>query len=152
MEKLIKTIMIVCMISLFGCTKVLYTQDEVLGRYKTRNDVQKTFGMPTEKKISDTTERWLYRYDVHDSFNKHSVQLHQNAQTVTVNELSKYDRYLLFSFDRNGNMVRCDYTGVDLTVKKKDTGATIGLVVACTAAALLVVVGLSHITFNAAGY
>jgi hypothetical protein len=49
-------------------------------------------------------------------------------------------------------MVRCDYTGVDLTVKKKDTGATIGLVVACTAAALLVVVGLSHITFNAAGY
>ncbi|MBS1523415.1 MAG: hypothetical protein JST50_20610 [Bacteroidetes bacterium] len=152
MEKLIKGIMILCMVSLFGCTRVLYTQDEVLGRYKTRNDVQKTFGIPTEKQVSDTSERWLYRYDRHNSFSDHSVELHHNIQTVTVNDFSKYDRYLLFSFDRNCNVVRCDYTGVDLTVKKQDTGATIGLVVGCTAALLLIAVGVSHMSFGINGY
>ncbi|HEY9001663.1 MAG TPA: hypothetical protein VIM89_09950 [Mucilaginibacter sp.] len=152
MERIIKGIMILSVVSLFGCTRVLYTQDEVLGRYKTRNDVQKTFGIPTEKRLSDTSERWLYRYDIHHSSNQHSVELHHNAQAITVNDFSKYDRYLIFSFDRNDNVVRCDYTGVDLTVKKKDTGATIGLVVVCTAAALLIAASLTHMTFNFNGY
>lgn len=140
------------MVSLLGCTKTLYTHDEVLGRYKTRNDVQKTFGVPTEKQLSDTSERWLYQFDRHDTFNKHSVELHHNTQTVTVNHFSKYNRYLLFSFDKSGNIARCDYTGVDLTVRKKDTGATIGLVVGCTAAALLIVIAASQVTVGGLSY
>ena len=152
MGKLIKAIMIPGMVLLFGCTRVLYTQDEVLGRYKTRNDVQRTLGIATERQVSDTSERWLYRYDRHDSFSQHSVELHRNTQTITVDDFSQYDRYLLFSFDKNGKVVRCDYTGVDLTVKKKDTGATIGLVVACTAAVLLIAVVVSHASFGGLGY
>ena len=147
MKKLIKGIVLLSMVSLFGCTKVLYTHEEVMGRYKTRNDVQKSFGIPTEKQVSDTSERWLYQYDRHDSFNKHYVELHHNVQSATVSDFSKYDQYLLFSFDKSGNVVRCDYTGVDLTVKKKDTGATIGLVIACVGLAALVIIGTSHITF-----
>lgn len=152
MKKLIKGIMMLSMVSLFGCTKVLYTHDEVLGRYKTRGDVQKTFGMPTEKQVSDTSERWLYQFDKNDSFNRRSVELHHNLQTITVDNFGRFDRYLLFSFDRNGNIVRCDYTGVDLTVRKKDTGATVGLIVACTVATVVVIVGLSHMTFDVTGY
>jgi hypothetical protein len=152
MEKFIKGIMILGMVSLFGCTRVIYTQDEVLGRYKTRNDVQNAFGIPSEKRLSDTSERWLYQFDRHDSFNKHLVELHHNTQTAIVNDFSTFDRYLLFSFDKGGNVVRCDYTGVDLTVKKKDTGATIGLVVACTAAALLIGVIVTHDAFNGYGF
>ena len=148
MEKLIKGIMLLSMVSLFGCTKVLYTHEEVLGRYKTRNDVQKTFGIPTERQVNDTAERWLYQYDKHDSFNKHYVELHHNVQTVTVSDFSKYDRYLLFSFDKAGNVVRCDYTGVDLTVKKKDKGATIALVVLCTGLVIGMIVVGSNMTFG----
>jgi len=147
MKNFIKIIMIFSMVSLLGCTKTLYTHDEVLGRYKTRDDVQKTFGVPTEKQLSDTSERWLYQFDRHDALNRHSVELHHNIQTTTVNEFNKYDRYLLFSFDRTGNVIRCDYTGVDLTVKKKDTGGTIALAAICAGVIVGAIALASSISF-----
>jgi len=119
MKNLIKGVAILSLLSLFGCSKTLYTHDEVLGRYKTKQDVQKTFGIPTEKSVSDTSERWLYSYD-----KRHNVELHQNTQTATVNEFGKYERFLIFSFDKKDNVVRYDYTGIDLAVRKKKTGAT----------------------------
>jgi hypothetical protein len=133
MKNLIKGIMILSMVSLFSCTKVLYTQNEVLGRYKTRNDVEKTFGIPTEKQVTETSEVWLYQFD-------RNKELYHNTPTITVSDFTKYDRYLLFSFDKSGNVVRCDYTGVDLAVRKKKTGATIALIggaVAITAIAII---------------
>jgi len=135
MKNLIKGVAILSLLSLFGCSKTLYTHDEVLGRYKTKQDVQKTFGIPTEKSVSDTSERWLYSYD-----KRHNVELHQNTQTATVNEFSKYERFLIFSFDKKDNVVRYDYTGIDLAVRKKKTGATIALIggaVAVTAIAII---------------
>jgi len=135
MKNLIKGVAILNLLSLFGCSKTLYTHDEVLGRYKTKQDVQKTFGIPTEKSVSDTSERWLYSYD-----KRHNVELHQNTQTATVNEFGKYERFLIFSFDKKDNVVRYDYTGIDLAVRKKKTGATIALIggaVAVTAIAII---------------
>lgn len=135
MKNLIKGVAILSLLSLFGCSKTLYTHDEVLGRYKTKQDVQKTFGIPTEKSVSDTSERWLYSYD-----KRHNVELHQNTQTATVNEFGKYERFLIFSFDKKDNVVRYDYTGIDLAVRKKKTGATIALIggaVAVTAIAII---------------
>jgi hypothetical protein len=135
MKNLIKGVVILNLLSLFGCSKTLYTHDEVLGRYKTKQDVQKTFGIPTEKSVSDTSERWLYSYD-----KRHNVELHQNTQTATVNEFGKYERFLIFSFDKKDNVVRYDYTGIDLAVRKKKTGATIALIggaVAVTAIAII---------------
>ena len=125
------------MVSLFGCTKVLYTHDEVLGRYKTRDDVQKTFGMPTERRVSDTSETWLYQFDRGD-LSKHTVDLYHNTPTATVDNFGKYDRYLLFSFDKAGNVVRCDYTGVDMAVRKKNTGGTIALISGAVAVTTIV--------------
>jgi len=139
MKNLIKGIMIFSMASLFGCTKVVYTHDEVLGRYKTRDDVQKTFGIPTEKKVDETSELWLYQFDSY-SLGKHPGELYHTIPTVTVNNFGKYDKYLLFSFDKAGNVVRCDYTGVDMTVRKKNTGGTIALIGGAVAVTAIVAI------------
>jgi hypothetical protein len=130
MKNLIKGMTILCMISLFGCSKVVYTHDQVLNNYTTKKDVMKRFGMPTEKRMIDSAEAWLYRFDRKDSFTKHSVDEYQNVQTATVTDFNRYKRYLIFVFDQKGNVIRNDYQGVDLAVKKKDTGATIALVAA----------------------
>ena len=128
--------MICSLLSLFSCTKVIYAQNDVLSRYKTKNDVQITFGMPTEKQVSETSETWLYQ------FGDGKVELYHNRQTATVDNFSKFNRYLLFSFDKNGNVVRHDSTEIDLAVRKPKTGATIaligGIVVAATTVAAII--------------
>ena len=146
MKNLIKGVAILSLLSLFGCSKTLYTHDEVLGRYKTKQDVQKTFGMPTEKSVSDTSERWLYSYD-----KRHNVELHQNTQTATVNEFSEYERFLIFSFDKKDNVVRYDYTGIDLAVRKKKTGATIALIGGAVAVTAIVIIAATADWSTAAG-
>jgi hypothetical protein len=144
MKNLIKGIAVLSMLSLFGCTKVVYTHDQVLDNYTTKKDVMKRFGMPTEKRMIDSAEAWLYRFDRKDSFTKHSVDEYQNVQTATVTDFNRYKRYLIFVFDQKGNVIRNDYQGVDLAVKKKNTGGTIVLI----AAGVGVILGATAIVMN----
>lgn len=132
--------MICSLLLLFSCTKVLYTQDQVLSRYKTKQNVEKAFGMPTEKTMNDMAESWLYRY-YRDTKNGNEVQPYVNLHTDTVSVFNKYDRYLVFSFDNMGNVIKCDYTGVDLTVRKIKPGATLATVGG-------VALGVAVITFS----
>jgi hypothetical protein len=145
MKNPITGLALLSMLSLCSCTKVLYTHGQVLSHYTKKEEVTKKFGTPAEKKISDTTEAWLYRYEKNDSFTNHSVDEFPNTQTVTVAYFTRYKRYLVFTFDRKGNVVRCDFQGVDLTVKGKNTGGTIALI---TAGVLIIaggVYGSQHI-------
>lgn len=146
MGKITKGVMIVCMLLLFSCSKVIYTQNDVLSRYKTKNDVQITFGMPTEKQVGETSETWLYQ------FGNGKVELYHNQQTATVTRFSRSDRYLLFSFDKNGNVVRHDATGIDLAERKPKTGATIaligGIVVAAATVAAIIALQNFHYAFD----
>lgn len=57
--------LLISIVSLCGCTHIIYTQEQVLDRYKTKKDVAERFGVPDQKKISDSTEAWLYIYDGH---------------------------------------------------------------------------------------
>jgi hypothetical protein len=145
MKNLITGLALLSMLSLCSCTKVLYTHDQVLSHYTNKEEVTKKFGTPTEKKVSDTTEAWLYRYEKNDAFSNHSVDEFPNTQTVTVTDFSHYKRYLVFMFDQKGNIIRCDFQGVDFTVKEKNTGGTIILI---TAGVLIIaggVYGSQHI-------
>lgn|ERR1700743_1900068 len=128
MKNLITGLAFLTMLSLCSCTKVLYTHEQVVDRYKTKQDVSKTFGVPTEKKMSGNTEQWLYKFEKDDSSREHVAKEYHNTQTVTVTDFNKYDKYLVFTFDLQGNVTRCDYSGVDLTVKTKDKEATIVLI------------------------
>ena len=130
MKNLITGIAILSMLSLFSCSKVILTHEQVMDQYMTKPDVMKRFGIPTEKMTKDSTEEWLYRYDSYNTVTQHSVEEYHNTQTVSVTEFNRYNRYLIFTFDLKGNVIRKDFKGVDLTVKKKDPVATVALITA----------------------
>jgi hypothetical protein len=144
MKNLITGLAVLTMLSLFSCTKVLYTHEQVVDRYKTKQDVSKTFGIPTEKKTGDNVEQWLYKFEKDDSFKEHAVKEYHNTQTATVTDFNKFNKYLIFTFDLQGNVTRCDYSGVDLTVKTKDKEATIVII----ALGAVVLAGLIVIASN----
>ncbi|MFI5162639.1 MAG: hypothetical protein ACHQHN_15275 [Sphingobacteriales bacterium] len=128
MKNLIKGFAFLSMLSLFSCTKIVYTHEQVIGLYKTKQDVMKAFKIPTEKKMSDSTEEWLYRYDRNTSFTDHTIAEFPNTHTVDVTDFNRYKRYIIFTMDKQGNIIRCDYEGVDLAVRKKNPAGTIALI------------------------
>ena len=143
---------IVGAMSLFGCSRVIYTNDQAMNKYKTKDDVLKQFGPPTEK-ITDSLEQWLYRYG------KVSKQPSQptgymevkNASTKDVEVFTLYDRFIIFSFDQKGNVVQWYTKGVDFTKKTFSLGRTVGLVAGSVATAVIagVIIGNSmSFSFN----
>ena len=128
MKNLFTGIIILSMLSLFSCTRVVYTQQQVLSKYQTKEDVMKNLGIPTEKKSRDSTEAWLYRYWARNMFSNHSGQAFHNTQTVTVTDFSHYNRYLVFVFDQKGNVIANKSYGVNLAKKKKNVIGTLALV------------------------
>jgi hypothetical protein len=130
MKNLIKGLAFLCMLSLCSCTKVLYTQKQVMSRYKTQKEVLSKFGIPTEKRISeDSTEEWLYKYNKKRAFNDHSVNELTNTKTANVTNFTLYKRYVIFSMDKQGNVVSWKNVGMSLEERKKNTVGTIALVV-----------------------
>jgi len=141
MKNLIRGLALLGMLLLCCCSKTIYTHEQVLDMYQTKAAVSKKFGVPTERKAGDSTEAWLYQYQR----NSHTVEETPNTKTVDVANFNRYDRYLIFTFDKNGNVIRNDFKGVNLEVKKKDTGRTILLVAGIVGAT----VGLIAITSSA---
>jgi hypothetical protein len=123
MKNLIKGLALLSMLSLFSCTKTLYTHEQVLDRYKTKQAVAAKFGVPTEKIMSDTTDEWLYRYEGH----RFSDEYH-NTNAASVPGFNIYKKYLIFSFDKQGNVVKRDGHGLNFTERKSETGWTIALI------------------------
>ncbi len=134
-------------LSLFGCTTVLRTQDQVMGRYKTRQDVSANFGMPNERMLSDTAEDWLYTYSSTEM--GHSIAQNKATETATVAQFGKYRRYIIFSFDKHGNVAQWYTQRADLTEKKVSAGKTVILAVTVTGLALITAVLMAEtMTFN----
>ena len=144
MKIMINGIVLVSTLVLFSCTKVIYTHEQVLDMYQTKAAVSKKFGLPTERKVSGSTEEWLYQYKRNDSFTKHAIEETPNTKTVDVTDFNRYDRYLIFTFDKSGNVIRNDFKGVDLAVKKGNTVGTIVLVTGIVG----LVVGATAIAYN----
>jgi len=139
MKNFIKIPVFLWLLSLCSCTKVLYTHEQVLDSYKTKQDVQRKFGAPAERKINQNGEEWLYTYD--------AEQQTQGLTTNTVTELGRYKNYVLFSFDNQGNITSRHAEGVDLSEKKVSALKTIALV-AGLAVVLFGTLALSSNTFT----
>lgn len=108
---------------LLSCTKTVYTHEQVLDSYKTKQDVARKFGRPTEKKTTNITEQWLYKYAGHTAADRIS-----NEKVAYVTEFGKYDRYLIFSFNNQGNVTGWDCEGVNFAYKKPNITGTALLV------------------------
>ena len=144
MIKPIQCIALMSLLLLFSCTKTIYTHEQVLDMYQTKAEVSKKFGIPTERKVSDSTEEWLYKYEKSDPLNRHVIGETFNTKTVDVADFNRYDRYLIFTFDRNGNVIRNDFQGVNLAVKKANPVGTVLLVTGLVG----VVLGATALAYN----
>ena len=143
MKNFINVLAFLLLFILSGCMKTVYTNKQVLDGYKTKQDVAKTFGLPAEKKISQTGEEYLYVFD-----GRRIKDQYKNVATVEVNEFNPYERYVIFLFDKDGNVVNRKFQGVDFRERAPAPGKTIGLVLGLSAVvALLIIAAASSIDF-----
>jgi hypothetical protein len=150
MKNLTIGLVLLNLLTLFSCRTVLYTHEEVIDRYKTKPDVAKRFGNPNEKMISETSEAWLYVY--RSNHFHHTQEQSLAASTATVTAFGKYDRFVIYRFDKQGNVVQWKAEGVDLTERKVSPGLTIALVAGLSAVFIgLLVIISNSLSFNFTG-
>jgi len=139
MKRLLLGLTFLSTLSFFSCTTVLYTQDQVLSQLHTKSDVVNRFGLSTEKRTGEGIEEWIYNYgtvsrisnygnsnsdaSIYGGYN--SVNGNLNTNTMNVAQFSQFTKYLKFTFDQNGNVLRCQGHGVDLSVKKQSSNNTL---------------------------
>ena len=124
MKNLIKSLAFVCLLSIFSCTKVIYSHEEVMGRYKTKEDITKKLGVPDEKRTGVDFEEWLYQYDHRNN----STDKDAGIKTINVTEFGRHKKYIIFSMGSAGNVLSWKAEGVDFTEKRNAPGKTIGLI------------------------
>jgi hypothetical protein len=141
MKTLITTVVLLCTASLFSCTKTLYTHQEVMERYHTKSDVIKQFGNPAEKLTGETSEQWLYAFEKFPG--QYGYIPVKNAGAKIVESFSRYDRFIIFEFDKQGDVIRSYANSVDFTKKKFAAGRTLALIggIAGTAALIVWMIG-----------
>ena len=133
MKNLVKGLLLFFVLATIGCTRTIYTHDEALDKYKTKQDLAKTLGEPSEKKIGSSSEEWLYQYET-----RNTVAGHPAGKKVV--EFDKYKRFVIFTMDDQGNVLKWYSEGVNLSEKKSAPGKTILLVVGSIA--FIVILGL----------
>ena len=131
-------LILLSIIALPGCTKIIYTHQQVIDSYKTKDQLTKQFGIPTQKKMAGDTEEWLYRYEM-STTGKAVVRQAENVRTADVTEFTLFKRYIIFDFDKQGNITGRRSEGVDFTQKEKAPGKTIALIGGCVAVTVAVV-------------
>jgi len=141
MKNLTTTIMLLSTLSLFSCSKLIYSNEQVMNKYKTKGDVIKQFGPPTEKRSADAAEEWLYSYD------RQAGNPDTTAKKVT--NFSIYKRFIIFNLDMQGNVLNWRCEGVDFGKRKAQPGKTLALVAGSVGLiAGLVTLAMHSFTFN----
>jgi hypothetical protein len=141
--------LVVAVALLCSCSKVVYTHQQVLQGFHTKNDVTKRFGVPDEKKTGDSFEEWTYYRDTVGALNKpkkgdtlKSVEEYKGADSLKAGQYAIHDRYIKFIFDTAGIVEGYKSNGVNLSATKKDNfgkGVVRGLE---TTAAIVLLLGI----------
>ena len=152
MKKLINIMILLAILSVFSCTKVIYTNEQVLDRYKTKQEIAKKFGAPLEVVKSDTTEEWLYQYDRLSPYKHHSLIENPDRSTKNVEAFDKYKRYVVFYFDKQGKLTKWKCEGVNFSEKKPDTLGTVILVGIGVGVIVLSVIAANNFSIGSVGY
>ena len=125
-----------------SCTKTLYTQDEVMSRYRTKNDVIARFGLPSNKSSEGTVTQFYYDYgnvsvssgygrsntnaSVYGTYN--GVSGNSNTNAFGIAQTTNYTKYVKFVFDNNDNVINWETYGINMAEKTPATGKTILLI------------------------
>ncbi len=124
MKNLITILILFSTATLFSCTTVIYTHKQVLESYKTKDQVIKRFGQPTESMAGGENEEWLYSFQADNK----GPAANPDVKTTNVTQFGYYQKYVIFTFDKQGNVTDRKAEGVNLTQKKKAPGKTIALI------------------------
>ncbi len=136
------------LISLCSCSKVVYTHQQVLQSFRTRNDVAKQFGVPNEKITGEGIEMWTYNRDTLSAVqavNKPDTlkNSHTAIDSLKANQYNRHDKYIKFTFDTAGNVTGYKSNGVNLSTTKKDNFGKGLLNVLGVTAVVIVIVGVT---------
>jgi hypothetical protein len=144
MKKILPGLLAVLMMIPFcGCSKKLYTHQQVMQSFHSKNDVLKRFGNPDIKRMVDSTEVWIYNRDVGAKSVDSTAKLAKiNTDTTKSLPVVKPGKYINFLFDSAGNVVGYKSNDVDLSYVKKISAGTNMLKALGTAAIIAVIVGL----------
>ena len=112
MKRSLPGLLLAGVIFLCGCSKTLYTHQQVLQSLHTKGDVLKKFGEPDEKIPGDFMEVWAYNWD--------TISKRVIPDSLGQKHPANYTNYIRFSFDTLGNVTGYKSNGVDLTYKKRD--------------------------------
>jgi len=102
-------------------------------QFKTKSDIVNRFGLPTEKREGEGIIEWVYNFgtvSVASNFgnsntrasvygNSNSAYGSANTNSMNVTQFTQYSRYIKFTLDQQGNVMKWESQGVDLTVKTK---------------------------------
>jgi len=133
MKKLFSGLLAACLVmSLISCTKVVYSHEDYMSRFKTKQDVLNSFGLPTEKKIDGKIVEWMYDYRKGPSHPAkgaaNSINSNTSGNDHTVADLTDYKKNVRFTFDENDKVINYTTQEVNFAEKKPATGKTILLV------------------------
>lgn len=126
-----------------SCSKQIYSHEEVLQSYHTKDDVVRQFGQPNEIMIVSDTTKWLYNCGDPPIFNDTKTKVKVNGVYNTENgfniipasvkQFSRYDKYVKFTFSSDGKVLSWDSQGLNFAERKAKPIATIAIVVGAVA-------------------
>ena len=131
---------------LCSCSKKLYTHQQVMQGFHTKDDVFKRFGSPDIKRMADSTEIWIYNHDVSGKTQPPTPKTPLANDTTQIATAAVQNAYVNFIFDRSGNIVGYKSNGVDLSYVKKVSAGTNILNAMGVIAIIAVVVGIDAYT------
>lgn len=134
--------------SLSSCTKLLYSHEEYMNRFRTKEGVIAHFGLPDQKIEEGDYTQWLFDFgkgstgvgfgnaNTNASIygNKSNIYGNSNTNAGVFTQVDEYDKYVKFTFDKQGMVKNWTSQGVNLSRKQIKKGATIVAVVAVIAA------------------
>jgi hypothetical protein len=131
---------------LCGCSKKLYTHQQVMQSFHTRDDVFKRFGNPDIKRTMDSTEVWIYNRDVSGKTPQPPAKTSPVNDTTQVQTTTAQNIYVNFIFDHNGNITGYKSNGIDLSYTKKVPAGTSILNTLGAIALIAIAVGIDAYT------
>ncbi len=138
---------ILCLLFLYGCTKKVYTHQQVMQSFHSKDDVLKRFGNPDQVKEGEGIEEWIYNQDK-PSVAGVSVKpdtIHATdevSDTLKAVQPIKYSKYIRFIFNPDGTVAGYKTQGVDMSMTTKDSFGIAFLKVLGIAALIVIVVGV----------
>lgn len=122
-----------------SCTKTLYSTQDVLGRYRSKDQVIARYGLPTVKREEGEYTEFYYDHGAITLANSYSRANVDASVTRTrdgaygsatgtgysIGSATSFNRYVKYTFDKYDRVIGAESRGVDLAEKKNAPGKTI---------------------------